>query len=137
MASQCVQLSPRERAIIAESARWGDARRSNPYTRDVDWQRERNRLLTQYFPQRTEILLSQLKEVGLYPDIGAPAFSINGLHQHGGSIHSGDALSMTAATSAGADRRKRRICDSGTARRCQKTEQAFELTSDWLSVTKG
>lgn len=53
-------------AIIAESARWGYYRRNPPYTRDKDWTAEQQRLLQVYFPQRTEIVLQQLKAAGLY-----------------------------------------------------------------------
>ena len=81
-------------AIACESARWGDAQRARPYTRDVEWMAERNRLLTTYFPQRTEILLGQLKTAGLYPHVGAPAFQINGVDQQGGHIAPADVLSM-------------------------------------------
>lgn len=55
-----------ELAIVGESARWGDAKHEPPYTRDVEWTQERNRLLTQYFPQRTAILIQQLTAAGLY-----------------------------------------------------------------------
>ena len=76
-------------AIIGESARWGDAKRSTPYTRDVEWQAERNRLLTQYFPRRTDVLIGQLRTAGLYPDVAAPTFA-----QHGGDIPTGFVLDM-------------------------------------------
>lgn len=63
-------------AIIGESARWGDGRRAGrPYTRDVEWVAERDRLLNEYFPVRTAILLDQLQRGGLYPYVTAPAFS--------------------------------------------------------------
>ena len=62
-------------AVIAESARWGDYRRKVPFTRDKEWLAEQRRLVTRYFPQRTNILLQQLKEVGLYPSIDAPEIS--------------------------------------------------------------
>jgi hypothetical protein len=52
-------------AIIAESARWGDYRRNPPYTRDKDWMAEQQRLLTNWFPQRTAIVLQQLRDAGL------------------------------------------------------------------------
>ena len=54
--------------ILAESARWGAYRhdvhqyRTGPYeiyTREQFWAPEINRLLTQYFPQRTGIVLNQ------------------------------------------------------------------------------
>jgi hypothetical protein len=54
-------------AITAESARWGYYRRNTPYTRDQDWASEQQRLLKEYFPKRTEIVLQQLQAVGLYP----------------------------------------------------------------------
>ncbi len=53
-------------ALLAESARWGDVRRSDPYTRDVEWQIEHDRLVDEYFPARTAILISQLEAAGLY-----------------------------------------------------------------------
>ncbi|MHC4560954.1 MAG: CotH kinase family protein, partial [Planctomycetota bacterium] len=94
-------------AVIAESARWGDYRRdvhsyrSGPYylyTRDEFWIPERNRLLNQYFPVRTDIALNYYRSRGLYPNIDAPVFRINGLYQHGGYISPDDMLSMTATT---------------------------------------
>jgi hypothetical protein len=53
-------------AIIAESARWGYYRRGTPYTRDKDWLAEQERLLKDYFPRRTGIVLEQLQAAGLY-----------------------------------------------------------------------
>lgn len=83
-------------AIVCESARWGDAQRARPYTRNVEWTAERNRLHTAYFPQRTQILLDQLKTARLYPTVEAPRFLINGVPQHGGSVRTGDELSIQA-----------------------------------------
>jgi hypothetical protein len=54
-----------EDAIVAESARWGDAKREPPYTRDIEWQRERQRLVTDFFPRRTDLLIAQLQAAGL------------------------------------------------------------------------
>ncbi len=53
-------------AVVGESARWGDAIRATPYTRDVEWMEERERLRTEYFPQRTEVLIERLTAAGLY-----------------------------------------------------------------------
>ncbi len=55
-----------ERAVVAESARWGDTDRETPYTRDVEWAEERQRLLTEFFPYRTDALIEQLTDAGLY-----------------------------------------------------------------------
>ncbi|MGE5294145.1 MAG: lamin tail domain-containing protein [Solirubrobacterales bacterium] len=83
-------------AIVCESARWGDAQRAKPYTRNVEWMAERNRLHTTYFPQRTQILLGQLKTARLYPSVEAPRFLINGVPQHGGCIQDTDELFIQA-----------------------------------------
>lgn len=81
-------------ALLGESARWGDAKRpSRPFTRDVEWAAERRRLVEDYFPMRTGILVRQLREAGLYPSVHAPDFS-----QHGGQIASGHVLRLTAGT---------------------------------------
>ena len=83
-------------ALVAEAARWGDAHRpDDPYTPEDEWMTEVNLLMGSYFPVRTGIVLNQLKAKGLYPDVAAPSFRINGLYQHGGVISAGDSLSMT------------------------------------------
>ncbi len=62
-----------DRAVIAESARWGYYRNPVPFTRDRDWILEQKRLVRSYFPQRTGVVLEQLRAVGLYPKTGVPA----------------------------------------------------------------
>lgn len=62
-------------AIIGESARWGDYRiltgeTKVRYTRNDYWLKRKNDLLTNFFPQRTEILLKQLNDYGLYIPTG-------------------------------------------------------------------
>ena len=83
-----------ESAIVAESARWGDNQPNpvtpgRPFTRDIEWQAEIDRMVNDYFPQRPSVLISQLRSVGLYPKIDAPR-----LDQHGGAIASGFQLSI-------------------------------------------
>ena len=63
-------------AILAESARWGYVRRSQPFTRDRDWMTEQQRLLDTYFPRRTEVVLQQLRIAGLYPKLDPPAMRV-------------------------------------------------------------
>jgi hypothetical protein len=72
-------------AILAESARWGSCRRNPPYTRD-DWYTEQRRLLNKYFPQRTQVLLNQLRTAGLYPDVEAPNVTSVPLAQEPGQL---------------------------------------------------
>ncbi len=53
-------------AMHAESMRWGDNRTpGTPYTKAGTWDRNTNALLTDYFPQRTAIVLNQLRTIGI------------------------------------------------------------------------
>jgi len=85
-------------AIIAESARWGDqrpSRASNPYTKADWWNEVNGYLVTTYFPARTQIVLDQLRNRGLYPLVDAPVFHVNSSYRHGGYVTSADTISMT------------------------------------------
>jgi len=79
-----------DRAVVGESARWGDSKRSTPLTR-ADWLNTINSILNSFFPTRSTVVLTQLKGKGLYPNVGAPVFS-----QHGGVISTGFSLTMKA-----------------------------------------
>ena len=79
-----------DRAVIAESARWGDSKREPPLTRDNEWIAEINRILNQYIPQRTAIVLAQLRADGVRSDLSAPVFSRNG-----GTVERGFQLTMS------------------------------------------
>ncbi|MBN1672601.1 MAG: lamin tail domain-containing protein [Kiritimatiellae bacterium] len=105
-----------DRAVVGESARWGDmpigpktgdtltqwtnyfARTGggtwtdyHARTRDDEWIPERDRLLNQFLHNRTASVLSQFKVRGLYPSsAAAPSF-----HQHGGAIAAGFRLTMS------------------------------------------
>jgi hypothetical protein len=74
-------------AIVGESARWGAYRRdvhpfrTGPYelyTRDAHVRPEVARLLQQYFPRRTGLVLQQFREAGLYPKADTPEVRIDG-----------------------------------------------------------
>jgi len=80
-----------DNAIIAESARWGDVLRGEPYTRDVDWLNEINQLVDDYFPNRTDIVLDQFIDKGWYPTIAPPE-----LNSEGGVVDKGFQLTMTS-----------------------------------------
>ena len=98
MALYQIRLDDVDRAVVAESARWGDNHSSTPYTRDIDWIRERDWLFSEYFPKRSGIVLNQVKSRDWYPNIEAPVFLINGTNKHGGQILPNDRFSMTATT---------------------------------------
>jgi len=66
-------------AIACESARWGDNQRpSQPYTRNKDWLAAIGWLDETFFPQRTALLLQQLRSRGLYPNLDAPEIAVDG-----------------------------------------------------------
>jgi hypothetical protein len=67
-------------AVVAESARWGDSKRSQPLTR-VDWLNAVNGVVDGLMPQRTATVINQLKARALYPSVTAPSFS-----RHGGPV---------------------------------------------------
>jgi len=85
-------------AIIAESARWGDAKSGTPLTK-TDWQNQLNQILNSYVPKRTNIVLNQFRNTvlrddssaPLYPNVDAPV-----LNQHGGQISAGFPLLISA-----------------------------------------
>jgi len=88
-----------EQAMAAESARWGDAVSGAPYRID-QWRSQRDWVLNTYMPQRSAIVLGQLRSAGLYPTIDAPAFQVNGVPQQGGAVPSNSQLTMTAPARA-------------------------------------
>lgn len=106
-----------DRAVVAESARWGDAKRSTPLTRQ-DWLNEINRIWNNYLPSRTDVVLQQLRNRGLYPSVAAPAFSLGA-----GPVERGATLTMSATGGAiyftldGTDPRLRGGAVAGSARR--------------------
>jgi hypothetical protein len=79
-----------DRAIVGESARWGGGN-----TRDT-WLAAESALRA-WFPQRTAILLNQLRNAGLYPQLNAPALS-----QFGGLVPPAYALGFTNLNPSGA-----------------------------------
>ena len=80
-----------DRAVVGESARWGDSKRAEPFTRDREWLATVNEIRAEFFPLRTQIVLVQLQSKNLYPGVQAPSFS-----QHGGLIAPGFQLNITA-----------------------------------------
>jgi hypothetical protein len=82
-----------EMPIICESARWGDMHHHPPLNQD-DWYDMRDWLLESFFQQRHDIVLRQLKNAGLYPEVEAPTFYINDAYQHGGHVNQPASLAM-------------------------------------------
>ncbi|KAA1261400.1 CotH protein [Rubripirellula obstinata] len=85
-----------EDAIVAESARWGDNRESQPYTKGGHWTPEIDRLINTYFPARSGIVLDAYENLGFFPSIDAPQTLINSNVQAGGAAAAGSELTFAA-----------------------------------------
>lgn len=81
-----------DRAVVAESARWGDSKRSSPFTRDDHWVPAVNASLN-FIDRRWAVLTNQLRQDGLLPAVAAPQFN-----QQGGPVNSGFGLLMAPPT---------------------------------------
>jgi hypothetical protein len=87
------------RAIVGESARWGDSRvAADPVTRD-DFLNIASGVMNDFFPVRTGILLNQFDARGWLPTIDAPLFG-----ERGGTVSPGFSLTLNkpAGTPTGA-----------------------------------
>lgn len=90
-----------ERAIVGESARWGDMGSATPRTW-ATWDAQRDFLMNSYFPLRSQNVLNQFRAGNLYPATAAPEFLVNGVRQHGGSFPVGALLSVENPNTGGA-----------------------------------
>ena len=92
-----------DRAVVAESARWGDHRRDvnagrwrpdqfDLFTRDEHFLAQQEFIVDRYLPVRTGIVVEQLRRRNLYPDVAAPE-----LNQYGGLVTPGFELTIQAA----------------------------------------
>ncbi len=83
-------------AIIAESARWGDAKRPNDPLDREDWLNAAINVRDNYLTQRGDIVLDQWRAIDLFPSINAPAFLVNGNLSTGGFTEIGSNLRFAA-----------------------------------------
>jgi len=72
-------------AVVAESARGG----GGWWDRDDEWDSEGQRLLGEFFPRRTEVLMGQIRAAGWFP-LDAPRISPND-----GIVEEGSAVTIT------------------------------------------
>lgn len=95
-----------DKAVIAESARWGDYRRdvhpwqtAGPfqlYTRENHWVPQLNFVMNTFFPDRTKNFITQLRAAGLFPSINGPVFMIDNNPVDNQIILPGSMLTMTS-----------------------------------------
>jgi hypothetical protein len=83
-------------AIIAESARWGDAQRPTSPLGHSDWL-SAVAAMENFLANRTPVMLQQFVNNGLFPTIGAPQFLVNGIEQNSGQVAIGSLLRFAAS----------------------------------------
>lgn len=81
-----------DRAVIAESARWGDAKTEPPLTRN-HWLSAINNVRSNFLPARTNIVLGQYRTKGWYPTFDPPV-----LGPRGGLLAPGTNVTVTAGS---------------------------------------
>ncbi|HUS34057.1 MAG TPA: lamin tail domain-containing protein, partial [Verrucomicrobiae bacterium] len=84
------RMAQLDRAVVGESARWGDAKRE-PALKRTDWLAACNNVLNNWFPRRSATNMIQYRNQGWYPTVVAPTFN-----QHGGNIPQGFNLTISA-----------------------------------------
>jgi hypothetical protein len=83
------RMDEANRAIVGESARWGDNRREPAYTH-ADWLATQNNLINNYFPGRSGSVVSQFTSLGWRVPLEAPQMS-----QYGGTVDPGYQLNLS------------------------------------------
>ena len=86
-----------DRAVVGRIRRGGETWKSrhSPLTGMIIGWRNATVCLRSYFPQRSAVVLQQLRDIGLYPAVDAPTFN-----QHGGAIPPGFQLALSAPAGA-------------------------------------
>nr|HPR33956.1 CotH kinase family protein [Prolixibacteraceae bacterium] len=107
LARWLVRTSQIDKAVYAESARWGDYRRDvhpyqtggpfDLYTVEKYWLPQQSFMQNEYFPKRTDIFISQLRSAGMFPNVDAPVFFLNNKQIIANTLFPGDKLTMTAS----------------------------------------
>jgi hypothetical protein len=80
-----------DRAIVAESARWGDARYTDNPIDHEDWVRARDKVLVQMEGNGAK-LIALAREAGYYPPLDPPLFS-----RQGGEVAAGFEVTITVS----------------------------------------
>lgn len=78
-----VRIAEIDKAIVAESARWGDYQANlinpgQPYRRQVEWQGHLAWMAANYWPQINAAALQRFRNASLYPSINAPTINVFG-----------------------------------------------------------
>ena len=86
-----------DKAIICESARWGDVRTDcrsyQPLNRDDHWWPEIHWITNTFFPTRNEVNITQYRNRGWYPSIAPPR-----IYPNGGRVMAGTKVTLSGET---------------------------------------
>ncbi len=95
LARYAARTNELSRGLVGESARWGDSKREPPILHS-NWVTAVTRMMTNYLPNRSGIVLQQLRNRRLFPNLAAPTFS-----QPGGEVPDGYALELSHTNAGG------------------------------------
>jgi len=84
-----------DRAVVGESARWGNAKTANALTRDGNWAPAISNVRSNYLPARTNAVLTQFRNRGWYPSFDPPVWS-----QRGGTVAAGASITLSPPANA-------------------------------------
>jgi len=91
-----------ENALRAEAYRWGqDQKAATMNGLCSGWRNERDRIVRDYLPLRSGIVVEQLRQAGLYPAVEPPVLEVDGVEQNGGTTRSGAWLAMANPNGSG------------------------------------
>ncbi len=86
-----------DRAVVAESARWGDHQRpTQPFRREVEWLKNDRWMRETFFPSNQVVALKRFRDAKLFPLLDAPAPGLPG-----GLVAAGSMLTITNPNAAG------------------------------------
>ncbi len=86
-----------DRAVVAESARWGDYQRAaQPFRREVEWLKNDQWMRGTFFPSNQVIALKRFRDARLFPLLDAPALGLPG-----GLVAAGSMLTITNPNASG------------------------------------
>jgi hypothetical protein len=113
-----------DRAIIGESARWGDAQTGSPFRRS-NWLAAINQVTNNYLPARGNVVLTQLASRGLTSPLAPPT-----LNNYGGEMEPGDRVGIISVGTAyyTTDGSDPRMADGSINPAAQLVEAGNEVT---------
>ncbi len=133
IARWCALSNILDRAVVAESARWGDFQRpSRPFRREVEWLNTNIWECSIYFPSNHSVAMKRFSDASLYPAMSAPTF-----RQHGGLVTNGWQLVITNTQGRGniyytVDGTDPRLRGGGVAPTARVFANPYQITTQTL-----